>query len=115
MAQKDAYKRAREWIDGAIAMIKPGVRSDHVAECWPKAEEIGFHGEMEAFGLEFAHGLGLGLHERPIISRLNSFDRADGDQGRHGLRAGDLLPGDRRHLGGAHRGRGHRHRQGLPR
>jgi Xaa-Pro dipeptidase len=28
---------------------------------------------MEAFGLEFAHGLGLGLHERPIISRLNSF------------------------------------------
>jgi Xaa-Pro dipeptidase len=28
---------------------------------------------MEAFGLQFAHGLGLGLHERPIISRLNSF------------------------------------------
>ena len=73
VAQKDAYKRAREWIDGAIAMIRPGVRSDHVAECWPKAEDIGFHGEMEAFGLEFAHGLGLGLHERPIISRLNSF------------------------------------------
>ncbi len=73
VSQKDAYKRAREWIDTAIAMIKPGVRSDHVAECWPKAEEIGFHGEMDAFGLEFAHGLGLGLHERPIISRLNSF------------------------------------------
>jgi Xaa-Pro dipeptidase len=29
---------------------------------------------MEAFGLLFGHGLGLGLHERPIISRLNSFD-----------------------------------------
>ena len=55
-------------------MIRPGVRSDEVAECWPKAEEIGFSGEMEAFGLEFGHGLGLGLHERPIISRLNSFD-----------------------------------------
>ena len=27
---------------------------------------------MEAFGLNFCHGLGLGLHERPIISRLNS-------------------------------------------
>ena len=73
-AQEDAYKRAREWIDTAIAMIRPGVRSDEVAECWPKAEEIGFSGEMEAFGLEFGHGLGLGLHERPIISRLNSFD-----------------------------------------
>ncbi|MFI5023050.1 MAG: M24 family metallopeptidase [Alphaproteobacteria bacterium] len=73
-AQEDAYKRAREWIDTAIAMIRPGVRSDEVAECWPKAEEIGFSDEMEAFGLEFGHGLGLGLHERPIISRLNSFD-----------------------------------------
>ena len=27
---------------------------------------------MEAFGLNFCHGLGLGLHERPLISRLNS-------------------------------------------
>ncbi len=27
---------------------------------------------LAAFGLQFAHGLGLGLHERPIISRLNS-------------------------------------------
>jgi Xaa-Pro aminopeptidase len=72
--QKDAYKQAREWIDAAIAMIKPGVRSDHVADCWPTADKIGFTSEMEAFGLEFGHGLGLGLHERPIISRLNSFD-----------------------------------------
>jgi Xaa-Pro dipeptidase len=72
--QRDAYKRAREWIDRAIEMIRPGVRSDEVANCWPKAEEIGFEGEMEAFGLEFGHGLGLGLHERPIISRLNSFE-----------------------------------------
>jgi Xaa-Pro aminopeptidase len=29
---------------------------------------------MAAFGLNFCHGLGLGLHERPIISRLNSLD-----------------------------------------
>jgi len=73
-AQRDAYKRAREWIDKAIAMIKPGVRSDQVAACWPTADKIGFSDEMEAFGLEFGHGLGLGLHERPIISRLNSFE-----------------------------------------
>ena len=34
------------------------------------AEEFGFNDEMEAFGLNFCHGLGLGLHERPLISRL---------------------------------------------
>ena len=72
-SQKDAYKRAREWIDAAIALVKPGVSTDKIAACWPKAEEIGFSSEMEAFGLLFGHGLGLGLHERPIISRLNSF------------------------------------------
>ncbi len=72
--QKDAYKQAREWIDEAIAIIKPGVRSDQVADCWPTADKIGFSTEMEAFGLEFGHGLGLGLHERPIISRLNSHE-----------------------------------------
>ena len=73
-AQRDAYKKAREWIDTAIDMIRPGVRSDEVAACWPTADRIGFADEMEAFGLEFGHGLGLGLHERPIISRLNSFE-----------------------------------------
>jgi len=72
-AQKDAYKRAREWIDRAIELVRPGVSTDQIAACWPKAEEIGFTSEMEAFGLLFGHGLGLGLHERPIISRLNSF------------------------------------------
>lgn len=41
---------------------------------WPAATEFGFANEMAAFGLQFGHGLGLGLHERPIISRLNSLD-----------------------------------------
>ena len=39
---------------------------------FPTAQEIGFASEMDAFGLNFCHGLGLGLHERPLISRLNS-------------------------------------------
>jgi Xaa-Pro dipeptidase len=30
--------------------------------------------ERAAFGLQFGHGLGLCLHERPIISRLVSLD-----------------------------------------
>ena len=92
-AQRDAYTQAREWMDRGIAGIKAGVGTDEVAALLPKAEEFGFGSEMEAFGLQFAHGLGLGLHERPIISRLNSHEGAGGAAGRHGLRAGDLLPG----------------------
>jgi Xaa-Pro aminopeptidase len=73
-AQRDAYKRAREWIDKSIELMKPGVTTDRVASVWPKAQEFGFDSEMECFGLQFGHGVGLFLHERPIISRLNSLD-----------------------------------------
>lgn len=72
--QKDAYTQAREWMDIAIDAIRPGVGTDEVAKVLPKAEDFGFDDELAAFGLQFAHGLGLGLHERPIISRLNSFE-----------------------------------------
>ncbi|MET0454547.1 MAG: Xaa-Pro peptidase family protein [Mycobacterium sp.] len=73
-SQRDAYKQAREWMDTSIAAIRPGVGSDQIAQLLPKAEDFGFENEMAAFGLQFAHGLGLGLHERPIISRLNSLE-----------------------------------------
>jgi Xaa-Pro aminopeptidase len=73
-AQRDAYKQAREWIDAAIDLVKPGTTTDQIAKLWPKATDFGFGSEMEAFGLQFGHGLGLGLHERPIISRLTSLE-----------------------------------------
>jgi Xaa-Pro dipeptidase len=73
-AQRDAYKQAREWIDASIELMKPGVTTDQVAKVWPKAEDFGFSNEMECFGLQFGHSVGLFLHERPIISRLNSLD-----------------------------------------
>src|ERR1700722_12133459 len=73
-AQHDAYKQARDWMDSAIAAIKPGVSTDVVARVLPRAVDFGFENELAAFGLQFAHGLGLGLHERPIISRLNSLE-----------------------------------------
>ena len=73
-AQRDAYARAREWIDVAIGLVKPGAWTDEIARAWPSSQEYGFATEMDAFGLQFGHGLGLGLHERPIISRLNSIE-----------------------------------------
>ncbi len=74
-AQQDAYKQCREWLDASIDMIRPGVGTDEVCSVWPKAEEFGFASEMEAFALQFGHGLGVALHERPIISRLVSLDK----------------------------------------
>jgi Xaa-Pro aminopeptidase len=70
--QHDAYKKAREWLDSAIELIKPGVSTDKVCSVWPEAQDFGFPDEMSAFGLQFGHGLGLALHERPIISRVIS-------------------------------------------
>jgi Xaa-Pro aminopeptidase len=73
-AQRDAYRKCREWLDKAIELIKPGVTTDKVCSVWPKAPEFGFPDELAAFGLQFGHGLGLNLHERPIISRVVSLD-----------------------------------------
>jgi Xaa-Pro dipeptidase len=73
-AQRDAYTQARQWIDAAIDIVRPGTTTDQIARLWPKADDFGFANEMAAFGLQFGHGLGLGLHERPIISRLNSLN-----------------------------------------
>lgn len=72
--QHDAYVKCREWLDAAIELIKPGVTTDKVAAVWPKAEDYGFPNELAAFGLQFGHGLGLALHERPIISRAVSLE-----------------------------------------
>jgi len=55
-------------------LVKPGLTTDAIAKAWPRAQDFGFDSEMEAFGLQFGHGLGLALHERPIISRLNSLE-----------------------------------------
>ena len=72
--QHSAFAQAREWMDKAIDLVRPGNTTDQIALAWPAANEFGFADEMSAFGLQFGHGLGLGLHERPIISRLNSLD-----------------------------------------
>ena len=56
---------------GEIARYLSNYGTDRIARAFPRAQDIGFESEMAAFGLNFCHGLGLGLHERPIISRLN--------------------------------------------
>ncbi len=73
-AHRDAFKQSREWMDAAIDEVQVGKTTADIARVWPEAHEFGFEDEMDAFGLQFGHGLGVGLHERPIVSRLNSLD-----------------------------------------
>ena len=68
-AQKEAYEQCSQWVNAALEVIKPGALLDDVARAWPKAEEFGYANEDEAFLLQFGHGIGLSLWERPIISR----------------------------------------------
>jgi len=73
-SQLEAYRRCREWLDAAIELVRPGTTTDQIAAVWPTGEEIGLPDERAAFGLQFGHGIGVGLYESPMISRLHSFD-----------------------------------------
>jgi Xaa-Pro aminopeptidase len=76
-AQNDAYKRAREYMDRAIALVKPGATTADIVKVWPKAKEFGFPDEEAAFALQYGHGVGLSIWEKPIFSRLVSIDHPE--------------------------------------
>jgi Xaa-Pro aminopeptidase len=76
-AMVDAYKRCRYILDIAIEAIKPGVTTAEIARLWPRAEEFGFPNEEAAFALQYGHGVGLSIWEKPIFSRLVSLDHPE--------------------------------------
>jgi Xaa-Pro aminopeptidase len=76
-AQRDAYTKCRELIDSAIALVKPGATTADIVAVWPSAQEFGFADEEAAFGLQYGHGVGLSIWERPIFSRMISFDHPE--------------------------------------
>jgi Xaa-Pro aminopeptidase len=73
----DAYKRCRELLDTAIALVRPGVTTADIASVWPRAQEFGFPNEEAAFALQYGHGVGLTVWEKPIISRMVSLDHPE--------------------------------------
>ena len=70
----DAYKRCRDYLDAAIELIRPGRSTAEVASVWPRAQDFGFSNEEAAFALQFGHGVGLAIWEKPVISRLVSLE-----------------------------------------
>ncbi len=73
----DAYKRCRYYLDAAIELIRPGATTGEVVSVWPRAQEFGFGDEEAAFALQFGHGVGLSIWEKPIFSRLVSVDHPE--------------------------------------
>src|SRR5256714_9158472 len=73
----DAYKRCRYYLDAAIDLIRPGATTGEVAAVWPRAEEFGFPDEEAAFALQFGHGVGLSIWEKPVFSRLVSLEHPE--------------------------------------
>lgn len=73
-SQNDAYKRCRQILDDAISLIRPGTTTAQVVEVWPRAPEFGFPDEEAAFALQYGHGIGLSIWEKPVFSHLVSHD-----------------------------------------
>lgn len=72
--QQDVYRRTYEMLRAGMEVIRPGATTADIVRAWPAANYWGFKNEAEAFGLAFGHGLGVGLWERPMISRMYSLD-----------------------------------------
>src|SRR5512144_2889640 len=76
-ALRAAYKVCREFMDNAIELVKPGATTAEIVQVWPTAQEFGFPDEEAAFALQYGHGVGLSIWERPIFSRLTSPDNPE--------------------------------------
>jgi Xaa-Pro aminopeptidase len=76
-ALRGAYKVCRELIDNAIALAKPGATTAEIVQVWPTAQAFGMPSEEAAFGLQYGHGVGLSIWERPIFSRFTSLENPE--------------------------------------
>lgn len=72
--QKDIYRRAYEMQCAGINAAIVGNTSADIANAWPTYKHWGFKNESESFALAFAHGIGTGLWQRPMIQRAFSID-----------------------------------------
>ncbi len=72
--QREIYKKCITWLYDSIEEVKPGNTTGDIASRWPKAEELGFADERAALFLQFGHGVGMSIWEKPVVSRLFSID-----------------------------------------
>ena len=108
-AQRDAYTKAREWIDASIELMRPGVGTDQVAERVAEGRGVRVRERDGVLRAPVRPQRGpvpprAADHQPPQLARAPR-----GAQGGHGHRARDVLPGQGRLLGRADRGGGRDH------
>ena len=102
----------REYMDMAIAAVKPGATTADIVRL-AACGGVRLRRREAAFALQYGHGVGLSIWEKPIFSRTGLAGPSRDARGGHGLRPRDVLAGIRRLVGGTHRGGGGRHRRRL--
>ena len=74
--------------------MRPGRTTGEIASVWPKAQEFGFPNEEACFALQYGHGIGLAVWEKPVISRLVSLEHS------HEIKPGMVFADDLRLMDG---------------
>ena len=110
-AQRDAYVRCREYMDQAIALVKPGATTADIVSLWPRADRVRVprrDGRVRAAVRPRRGPVDLGEADLQPAGVAGPPGDAGGG---NGVRAGDLLAGQRRLVGGPDRGGGRGHRR----
>jgi Xaa-Pro aminopeptidase len=69
--QKDLYEECRSMLYAGIDAVKDGATDHDIVEKWPESPEYwGYETWAECGAYVFGHGLGLTLHDPPVISPL---------------------------------------------
>ena len=74
-AQKDTYEECRAMLYAGMAGIKAGNSTWDVAKHWPQSASYWGYDDKDPFdtsGLAFGHGIGISLHELPVLGPMIS-------------------------------------------
>ncbi len=111
-SQRTAYRKAREWMDRAIDLLKPGVVGQDRAVL-PAGEGDRILERDGGLRPQLLPRIGA-WPARTAVDLASQFaEGTDRAEGRHGVRGRDVLSGQRRHFRRAHRRRSDPHADGA--
>ena len=58
-AIEEVYKKAHDWLQANIEVVRPGIITSDIAKQWPTAEALGYPDELAAAGLCVGHAARL--------------------------------------------------------